>query len=315
MEKSLSPAGPAAIALLALCPLPAAAAQTVEPLAVCVSADNAPLSYEAQGGVRGLDVRIAQAVADAAGRPLKLVPFESAYEKESQLSHEVNALLSSGVCEAASGYPLLAADLGPPTRPSSRTPDYPGAQRKRERPFVPLQPLAPSRAYLAMALGLVVSGPGRVETLAELAALDDGGAFKLGVTTGTLAGSVAQMWRHGTLRKRTLSVSQNEEVLDAVADGRAGAALLPLTRFDGWKLAHRDSPLRATRWRRPLDVNLGFVTLESAAPLRAVIDRVITGALADGSLARWAGEEGVSWAPPTVPDIGAGPGLATLSAD
>lgn len=285
-----------------------------EPLAVCVAADNAPLSYEAKGAVRGLDVRLAQAIADAAGRPLKLVPFETEYEKETQLTHEVNALLSSGVCEAASGFPLLAGDLGPPTRPTARTPDHPGAKRKRERPFVPLGTLVASPGYLAMALGLAVRGPGSpVQGLADLAARDDGGAFKLGVTSGTLAGSLAQMWRHGVLRKRLLSVSQKEEVLDTVADGRAGAALVALARFDGWKLAHRDSPLQVTAWRRPLDVNLGFVTLEAAAPLRAVIDRVIGTALADGTLARWAAEEGVSWSPPTQPNVGAGPTMAWLS--
>jgi len=307
--RTLAVAGALAVAVLAA-PLRAA------PLTVCVAEDNAPLSYLVRGQARGLDLRIAQAAAAALGRPLAVVPFETAYEKESTLAHEVNALLSSGVCEAVSGFPLLREDLGPPTRPSARTPDYPGAKRKRERPYVTLGPLAASRAYQGAALGLVVAGPAEsVATLADLAALDDGGARKLGVTTGTLAGSVAQTWRHGVLRKRLLTVSQREEVLDAVADGRAAAALLPLARFDGWKLAHRDSPLRATAWRRPLEINLGFVTLDGATEVRAALDRVIEAARADGSLARWAAEEGVSWTPPTTPEVGNGPSLASLAAD
>jgi len=306
----------AAWLLPALLPLIHGHAAAAEPLVVCMAEDNAPLSYAVKGAVRGLDARLAQAIADAAGRPLKLVPFETEYEKESQLTHEVNALLSSGVCEAVSGFPLLNGDLGAPTRPSSKTPDYPGAKRKRDRPFVPLGTLVPSQGYLSMALGLVVRDAGApVQNLVDLAKREDGGQLKLGVTTGTLAGSLAQMWRNGVLRKRTLTVSQREEVLDTVADGRAGAALVPLARFDGWKLMHRDSPLQVTTWRRPLDVNLGFVTLADAAPLRTLIDRVISGALADGSLARWAAEEGVSWSAPTTPNVGAGPTIAWLGTD
>ena len=97
------------------------------PLAVCVAADNPPLSHLVAGQPRGLDVRIAQAAADALGRPLKLVPFETTYEKESTLTHEVAALLAAGVCEAVSGFPLVTGEFDLPTRASSRTPDYPGA--------------------------------------------------------------------------------------------------------------------------------------------------------------------------------------------
>ena len=120
-----------------LCAGLACGATQAAPFTVCMAADNAPLSHLVGGQPRGLDVRIAQAAASLLGRPLQVVPFETAYEKESALVHEVGALLASGVCDAASGFPLLTGDLGPPSRATSRTPDYPGAQRKRERPFAP----------------------------------------------------------------------------------------------------------------------------------------------------------------------------------
>ena len=66
-----------------------------------------------------------------------------------------NALLSAGLCDVASGYALLASDLGPPARPTSRSPGCPGAKRLREWPFVPLGTLVASRAHLAVSLGLV----------------------------------------------------------------------------------------------------------------------------------------------------------------
>ena len=119
------------------------------PLTVCVSQDNPPQSQVRAGQASGFDIRLARAVAEASGRELKVLPFETEFEKESTLAHEVNALLSSGLCDLVSGFPLLSADLGPASRPSARTPDHPGAKRKRERPFVPLGELVASNAYQA----------------------------------------------------------------------------------------------------------------------------------------------------------------------
>ncbi len=90
---------------------------------------------------------------------------------------------------------------------------------------------------------------------------------------------------------------------------------MPLALFDGWRLRHPGNPLAAAAMRRPVGVNLGFVTLTAASELRAAFDRVISQALSDGSLARWAAEEGVSWATPTLPEISNGPTLADLAAD
>lgn len=291
-------------------------AMAATPLTVCMAADNAPLSYRVAGQPRGLDVRLAQAAALALGRDLAVVFFESEYEKESALTHEVNALLSSGVCEAASGFPLLASDLGPPSRPSSRTPDFPGAKRKRDRPYVPLGVLAASRAYQSVALGVVLR-----QGDAPLAGLGDVGERRLGAVSGTLAHAVAMGWHQGALRNRVVSLNLREDLLAELAGPapvggrRFDSAFVPLAMFDGWRLLHADTPLRAASYRRPIGVNLGFVTLDSAVAVRGALDGVITPALADGRLARWAAEEGVSWAPPTVPNITGGPSLADLAAD
>ena len=83
-----------------------------QPLTVCMAEDNPPLSYAVKGETRGLDVRLAQALAAELQRELRIVPFESKLEGETTLSQEVNALLSSSVCELASGFSLLAGDLG-----------------------------------------------------------------------------------------------------------------------------------------------------------------------------------------------------------
>jgi hypothetical protein len=284
---------------------------------VCVSADNPPLSHMVGTQPRGLDVRIAQAAADLLGRPLKVLPFETSYEKESSLAREVAALLAAGLCDAASGFPLLAGDFNPAPGDKARTPDFPGAKRKRERPFVPLQAMAPSRAYISAALGVVQpAGAPPLDRLGDL------GDRRVGVTSGTLGGMVAMGWKNGALRNRLVSLGQKEqpleELLAAPAAGtprRFDAVLLPLALFDGWLVQHPGAALVAAGWRRPIGVNLGFTTLASDTTVRPALDAVISRGLADGSLARWAGEEGVTWSAPSTPDVGRGPSLLELMTD
>lgn len=299
----------ASVALLALALSGAAAAA---PFTLCAAEDNAPLSYAVRQQPRGLDIRIGQAVAAELGREFRWLPFESSYEKESQLTHEVNALLSSGLCDAVSGFPLLQGDLGAPSRPTAKTPDHPGARRKRERPYVPLGTLVASRAYLAATLGVALRDGTR--TVNGLGDLRDAGA-RIGVVTGTLAGSLAQGWRHGALRPQLVSYGHRDDVFAELAAGRIDAALAPLALFDGWRVTHPGTPLTAAAWRKPIGINLGVVTLAPAVELRAAIDRVITQALADGRLARWAAEEGVSYTPPIAPEVSGGIGLAALIND
>lgn len=322
--------GPALLVVAAMLLAGSAQAQQPLPLTVCVSADNPPLSHLVAGQPRGLDLRIAQAAADALGRPLKIVPFETSYEKESTLTHEVAALLSAGVCDAASGFPLLTGDFGAPTRASSRTPDYPGAKRRRERPFIPLQAMAPSKAYIGSALAVVLPAGAP-----PLASLNDLGERKIGAVAGTLGGAVAMGWKFGALRNRVVNLNQKELPLDELAgllvdkSGKPGGAsstsaaepprfaavLTPLALFDGWRVQHPGATLVAAGWRRSLGVNLGFVTLASDTTVRPALDAVISRARDDGSLVRWAGEEGVTWVPPELPDVGRGPSLLQLMAE
>lgn len=308
-KKTEFAAGALALAALLWC----APASAATPLTVCMAADNPPLSWQSGSTVRGLDLRIATALAKAVGRELVVLPFETSYEKESALTNEINALLSAGLCDAASGFPLLASDLGPAARPTSRTPGYPGAKRMRERPFVPLGTLVASRAYLAVSLG-VVQRPG-APPLVQLADLGD---RRLGAVSGTLASAVALSWRQGVLRPKVVSLSLREDALAELAKptgSRIDAAFVPLALYDGWRLTHPDTPLVAADYRRPIGINLGFVTLAPATELRAALDKVIVDALADGSLARWAQQEGVSWSAPVAPDVSRGPSLAELTAD
>ncbi len=288
----------------------AGTARAAEPLSVCMAENNPPLSYTVGSELRGLDVRVAQAIADELGRPLKLVPFESKFEGESTLSHEVNALLSSGVCELASGFPLLASELGPPTRPTSRVPDHPGAKRRPLRPWVPLGTLAPSRAYHAVALGLLVR-----EAARESATLAQPGDARIGVVAGTMAGTAVSLYRNARLRPQIVGLSRNEDALEALEAGRIDATLAPLDRYDAWRLAHPASTLRRTAYVHPLRINIGLVARDDAPGVRAAADRVIERAHGSGELERWSAATGTTWIAPVDPLVGRAIGLPDLLAE
>lgn len=269
--------------------------------------NNPPLSYRAGAELRGLDARIAQAIAAELGRPLQLVPFESKYEADSTLTHEVNALLSSGVCELASGFPLLAGDLGAPSRPTARVPDYPGAPRPPQRPWVPLGTLAPSLAYHAVALGLLVRDPARAA-----ATLAEPGDARIGVTAGTMAGTAVTLYRNGKLRPQLVSLAQNQDALEQLDAGRIDATLASLDRYDAWRLAHPGSSVRRAAYVHPLRINIGFVARAESAPVLEAANRVIARALADGELQRWSAASGTTWTAPGAPQVGRAIGLPDL---
>lgn len=280
---------------------------SAQQLTVCMAEDNPPLSYEGKGERRGLDVRVAQAIAAELQRPLKIIPFESKYEAESSLAHEVNALLSSGVCELASGFPLLVGDLGPPTRPTARVPDYPGAKPPRQRPWVPLGTLVPSLAYHAAAWGLIVR-----EVSRESATLAEPGDARIGVATGTMTGSIVTLYRNGKLRPQLVSLTQNQDALEQLDAGKFDATLSSLDHYDAWHLAHPASTLRRAAYIHPLRINIGFVTRSDAPEVLAAANRVISRSLADGELQRWSAASGTTWIVPVEPQVGAPIGLMDL---
>lgn len=268
------------------------------PLKVCVAEDNPPLSYKKANVLQGFDVLVSKGVAEASGRPLELVPFETELEIDKTLAHEVNALLSSGVCELASGYALFESDLGAPGRPSARVPDYPGAPPRRLRPFVTLGRIAATRPYYAAAMGVITRDPAlKVEFLADLQ------ERKLGAVTGTMAGSALVLYRGGLLVKNIVTLTQQEDLLAELEQGRFDATLTPLGRYDAYRLRHPETKLVRAKYLHPLRINLGFVGLESKPDIVDIASREIGRAAASGDLAKWAADSGVSWIAPQPPDV------------
>jgi ABC-type amino acid transport substrate-binding protein len=271
--------------------------------------DNPPFSMARKGQVTGFDVKLAEAVARELGRELKLMPFEPEVEKEAMLTHEVNAMLSAGLCDLASGFPLLASDLGPPTRERFKTPDHPGAKPPRERPFVPLGTLAASQPYQGTALVIVQRAGAPVA-----ASLGDLKGRKVAAVAGTLEGTLVAMYGGGALAKDMVSLGQREDVWAALDSGRVDALMVPSAAFDTYRARKPGTTLQAGP-ARPLGINLGWVALSSKADLLEAVNRVVARSASSGELQVWAREAGLSWQAPSVPAVTGSLSLAGLLRD
>ena len=286
-------------------------APALPPLKVCMAEDNAPLSYLVKGNKapQGFDVRVAEAIAAATGRSLNIVMFESKYEQETTLSQEVNALLASGVCDLASGFPLIASDLGTPGRPTARVPDYPGAPRRPNRAWIPLVPLAATQAYHAAALGVVTR-----DAALTVKRLDDLRSSRIGATAGSMAGAMLMLHKSGMLRGQVVSLSQQDNIFAKLEAGEVDAIFAPSDQFDAWKISHPATQLRRTAYLHPMRINMGFVARADAVALIAAVNAVVSKAIADGSLQRWAQDSGATWIAPVAPNVRNAPGMAELAA-
>jgi ABC-type amino acid transport substrate-binding protein len=275
-----------------------------EPLTVCMAEDNPPFSMARKGQVTGFDVKIAEAVARELGRDLKVVPFEPEVEKESMLTHEVNAMLSAGLCDLASGFPLLASDLGPPTRDRFKTPDHPGAKPPRERPWITLGTLVPSQPYQGTALVIVQrAGTPVAASLGQLK------GRKVGAVAGTLEGTLMVMHGGGVLAKDIVSLGQRDDAWAALESGRVDALMVPSAALDTYRARKPGTTLQAGP-ARSLGINLGWVALSTRAGLLDAVNRVVARSATSGELQAWAREAGLSWQAPSLPAVTASVSLA-----
>ncbi|AOW11514.1 hypothetical protein LPB72_22485 [Hydrogenophaga crassostreae] len=273
-------------------------AQAADPatLSVCMSEDNAPLSMGRKGKLSGFDVQMAEAVASELGRPLRLVPFESELEQDANFPIEVNALLSAGVCDLVSGFPLLAADLGQPGRLKAKPPDYPGAKRPRDRADVLLGNLVASQPYQGMALQLV-------QRLDVPAASGLGGlrGQKVGAVAGTLEGTLIATFQGGALVPGMVSMGKLDDRWAALESGKVDAMLMPSTAWDVYRQRVSGAPLRL-RAGAPisLGINVGWVALAGQPELIEAVNRV---AGREAQLQQWAQDAGLQRLPPTEPAV------------
>jgi ABC-type amino acid transport substrate-binding protein len=272
-------------------------------LAVCLDENVPPLS--AKRGAHGFDLAVAQAVALRTGRTIAVQWFESKVDNDSNPANQANALLSDGRCQLVAGYPLFAGALGDPQGERSKLPDYDGARPEDRRRWVRLGKLVATRGYRFDPL-VVVLGPRMVDR--EIRSLGDLKDIRLGVEEGTLADAILMTYGGGPLVARTTHVTPGRGLFERMEQGDYDATLVELHRLDAYRARHPDTQLLSSGHYHSIGFNIGFVGLETEAPLIAEVNVAIGEMLAKNELPALAQAAGLTYVPPRQPDV-----LATIS--
>jgi ABC-type amino acid transport substrate-binding protein len=279
-----------------------AAAADAAPLTICLDEDRPPLSLHPRGKPgTGFDVTLAQAIADRLGRPLKIQWFESKLDEDSSPQLEANALLSDGRCSLVGGYALTKDSLVAPGMKTARLPDFNGATRDDRRRRVALGTLAPSQPYIYSPM-TVVLGPkaqGRkVGDIGDLAGLH------LAIESGSLGDVILMTFDKGRLIDNiTHLVPGRDDLLGALARGDYDATLIDLARFDAHRAAHPDTAITASGYYYPIGANRGYVGLAGDGALIDDVNKALTGLAAEGKIAAFGKQAGLTYLPPREPAI------------
>jgi ABC-type amino acid transport substrate-binding protein len=294
----------AALAAGLACLIHAAAANAAETsggtLRVCLDENVPPYSVKQAEAGTGFDVLISQALAKRLGQPLAVQWYESKLDLDSSTAIQANALLSDGRCDLLAGYPLVKDGLGKPGAETGRLPGFAGAGPADRRRRVTLGTLTATRPYHFAGLSIVLGGDA-AKPVARLADLE---GLKLGVEGGTLADSILMTVEHGRfIPAVTHMVPGRGELLPRLEAGDYQATLIPIHRFDAYRLDHPDTKLRPSGYYLPVGFNMGFVGLATQADLIERVNAALDAMLKEGEVETLAKAAHMTYLPPREPYV------------
>jgi ABC-type amino acid transport substrate-binding protein len=270
-------------------------------LRVCLNEAVPPYSVRHGGAGTGFDLLIAEAVAKRLGQSLAVQWFESKLDLDSSSAIEANALLSDRRCDLLAGYPLVKDGLGKPGAETGRIPGFAGSTPADRRRRVTLGTLAPTRPYHFAGLAVVLDGKAVDKPIAKLGDL---GGLKLGIEGGTLADAILMNFDHGRfIPDITHVVPGRGELLPRLESGDYEATLVPVHRFDAYRIGHTDTKLRLSGYYLPIGFNMGFVGLASDAGLIDRVNAALEGMLRDGEAESLAVAAHMTYLPPRQPYV------------
>ena len=138
----------------------------------------------------------------------------------------------------------------------------------------------------------------RIARLADLEGLN------LTVELGTLGDAILMSFDHGRFASKIAHVVPGRgQLFVRLESGEADATLIPVHRFDAYRIGHPDSKLAPSGYYLPISFNMGFVGLASASPLIEQANGMIDAMLKDGELVALAPAAQMTYLPPRQPYI------------
>lgn len=273
-----------------------------DPLKICLDENRPPLSVHHRGKPdSGFDVLLAQAIAERMGRPLKIQWFESKLDEDSSPQLEANALLSDSRCSLVGGYALTRDSLVVPGTKTARLPDFTGATRDDRRRRVALGVLAPSRPYVYSPMTVVLGPKARDRKIGDIGDL---AGLRLAIESGSLGDAILMTFDKGRLIDNiTHLVPARDDLLGALDRGDYDATLIDLARYDAHRAAHPDTAISASGYYYPIGANRGYVGLGSDAALIEAVNKVLADLAAEGRIAEFGKQAGLTYLPPREPAI------------
>jgi Bacterial extracellular solute-binding proteins, family 3 len=275
--------------------------ENAAPLPVCLNEELPPFSQRTKNSGAGFDFLIAQALAKRLGRPLAVQWYESKLDADASSTADANALLSDQRCALFAGYPLTKDALGKPGLDTARLPDFAGARPVDRRRRVTLGTLTPTTPYHFAGLTVVLAAKEKDRLITNLADLD---GLNLTIEAGTLGDAILMSFDHGRLVPRIAHVRPGRsELLPRLEQGEADATLIPVHRFDAYRIEHPDTKLVPSGFYLSIGFNMGFVGLASEAQLLEKASAAIEAMLREGELPVFAAAAGMTYLPPRQPYI------------
>src|SRR6202167_4941716 len=292
-------ASAALILTLAASARPAAAAE--ETLRVCLNENIPPYSFHEGKEAGGFDLAVAEAVAKHLGRTLAVQWFETGIDTDSSLTLQANSLLSDGRCQLIGGHPLFRGALGRPGAEPARLPGLEGAKPADRRRRVSLGDLVPTKPYHHAPLTVILSGSVADKSISSLADL---AGLRLRVNESTLSDAILMRYGAGKYVNAVPHFTPgHSDLFPRMESGDIDATLTELRRFDEYRDKHPDTKLKASGYFHKIGFNMGYVGLATDRPLIEAVNAAIADIVAKGELPAMAKSAGMTYVPPTEPDV------------
>jgi ABC-type amino acid transport substrate-binding protein len=155
--------------------------------------------------------------------------------------------------------------------------------------------------YHFAGLTVVLGEKAKERRIARLADLE---GLNLTVEMGTLGDAILMSFDHGRFVSKIAHVVPGRgQLFVRLESGQADATVVPVHRFDAYRIEHPDSKLAPSGYYLPIGFNMGFVGLASASPLIEQANGAIDAMLKDGELAALAPAAQMTYLPPRQPYI------------